>query len=241
MGREVTGRATIPIFQEIDRVKKQAGEDTFKGFDDEEKRRMRLMLARMVEDDDFERSEKIEALHQGHGRMSRKQRKQWLQAVVNRSQFAHYASDEQPGMNRREERCDNDNNNDITKTKTNDVESDNGIANNTRSHSDDRASSDGTIGADEPGRKANRLRCCAFVDCGKSEPRPKAFLCCGKCKDDGISARSFYCSLECQKADWAMDHRQFHRRDDAKRRMRQRGEEKDGGGGCGGGGNFDVD
>jgi len=58
---------------------------------------------------------------------------------------------------------------------------------------------------DDDEGSVSKLRQCCVPECGKVEPKAKAFAACGQCK------YAVYCSADHQKVDWSLLHRDEHR------------------------------
>ena len=59
--------------------------------------------------------------------------------------------------------------------------------------------------------KEPKTRSCAYNSCDKTEMNSLKLRCCRKCIDERILIRRFYCSKDCQTADWSLQHRAFHK------------------------------
>ncbi|XP_052082387.1 uncharacterized protein LOC127720014 [Mytilus californianus] len=55
----------------------------------------------------------------------------------------------------------------------------------------------------------NGIRKCA--NCDITEPAPKAYMKCQKCKLEGITNARYYCGRECQVKDWSKRHKKEHK------------------------------
>ncbi|CAG2219729.1 unnamed protein product [Mytilus edulis] len=55
----------------------------------------------------------------------------------------------------------------------------------------------------------NGIRKCA--NCDITEPAPKAYMKCQKCKLEGITNARYYCGRECQVKDWGKRHKKEHK------------------------------
>jgi len=69
-----------------------------------------------------------------------------------------------------------------------------------------------TVGSAEEGVDSDGgRRICMYYLCGKPEPIPYSFRACGECVAREMESPKFYCTPECQKFDWHLQHSEYHK------------------------------